>query len=179
MAYDSTKNTLLHIKRVNYLLLRVSKDFLNRAACHDNSKLNEPEKSLFDEFTPKLAGCTYGSGEYKQYLSRLKVGLDHHYKYNSHHPEHYENGVDGMDLLDVLEMLMDWKAATERHNDGDIMKSISINEKRFNISPQLSQIFRNTITNMGLHPTCPSELPTAQECDATDDEQGTESREQK
>ncbi len=85
-VYDSTSDTLLHIKRVNELLLRFSKDLMYRAICHDNSKLREPEKSLFDEFTPKLKGVTYGSDEYKSYLSSLKVALDNHYANNSHHP---------------------------------------------------------------------------------------------
>jgi len=148
--YDSTADTLFHIKRVNELLIRCAKDLTARAIFHDNSKLRSPEKELFDELTPKLAGCTYGSDEYKGYLSELKVALDHHYANNSHHPEHYENGIDGMDLFDVIEMLMDWKAATERHNDGDILKSLDINEKRFNISPQLKSILFNTIEGMGL-----------------------------
>lgn len=148
--YDSTVDTLLHIKRVGELLIRFAKDLMWRSTYHDNSKLRDPEKSLFDEYTPKLAGCTYGSDEYKTFLESLRVGLEHHYKHNSHHPEHYSNGVEGMDLFDVVEMLLDWKAATERHNDGDIMKSIDHNEKRFGISPQLAQIFRNTIINMGL-----------------------------
>lgn len=148
--YDSTIDTLLHIKRVNELLIRFSKDLLARATFHDNSKLREPEKSLFDEYTPKLAGCTYGSDEYKEYLSGLKIALDSHYHFNSHHPEHYKNGVNDMDLFDIVEMLIDWKAATERHNDGDILKSIEINKVRFGISDQLAGIFRNTIIQMGL-----------------------------
>ena len=61
----------------------------------DNSKLESPEKELFDEYTPKLKDCTYGSDEYKEFLKGLKVALDHHYANNSHHPEHYENGVNG------------------------------------------------------------------------------------
>lgn len=148
--YDSTADTLKHIKRVSGLLNRCAKDILNRAICHDESKLIEPEKSLFDEWTPKLAGCTYGSDEYKSFLKELQVGLDHHYANNSHHPEYYTNGVNDMDLFDVLEMLMDWKAATERHNDGDIMKSIQINHVRFGIDEQLTKILFNTIRNMGL-----------------------------
>jgi hypothetical protein len=54
-------------------------------------------------------------------------------------------GLNGMTLINLLEMLMDWKAATERHNDGDILKSIEINQKRFNYSDELKQIFINTI----------------------------------
>lgn len=143
--YDSTSDTLLHIKRVSQLLTEAASELIRRANVHDNSKLESPEKELFDEFTPKLKGTTYGSEEYKEYLKELRVALDHHYKNNTHHPEHYENGVNGFDLFDLIEMFFDWKAATERHADGDIMKSIDINQERFNISPQISQIFRNTV----------------------------------
>jgi len=147
--YDSTVDTLLHIKRVNELLLKVSKDLMYRATYHDNSKLVDPEKSLFDEFTPKLKGCTYGSDEYKSFLSSLKVALDNHYKNNSHHPEHYENGIDGMNLLDLIEMFLDWKAAGERHADGNIHKSIKHNKDRFKMSDQLVSIFKNTAEYYG------------------------------
>lgn len=144
MNYDSKTDTLLHIKRVAQLLTEASTELIRRANVHDNSKLNSPEKEFFDEFTPKLAASTYGSDEYKGFLSQLKVGLDHHYQSNSHHPEHYENGVNGFDLFDLIEMFFDWKAATERHNNGDIYKSIQINKERFKLSDQLCDIFTNT-----------------------------------
>ena len=75
--------------------------------------------------------------------------LKHHYAANSHHPEHYENGIDGMTLIDVLEMLCDWKAATERHADGDIMRSLEVNRERFGISDQLANILANTVREWG------------------------------
>jgi Family of unknown function (DUF5662) len=50
-----------------------------------------------------------------------------------------------MDLLDVIEMFCDWKAATMRHDDGDISKSIEINKNRFNYSDDIEQIFKNTV----------------------------------
>ena len=136
---------MLHIKRVNQLLIEAAIELIRRANVHDNSKLESPEKELFDEFTPKLKGTTYGSEEYKKYLKELSVALEHHYENNSHHPEHYENGVNGFDLFDLIEMFFDWKAATERHADGDIMKSIEINKKRFGINEQICDIFRNTV----------------------------------
>lgn len=144
IGYDSTSDTLRHIKRVAELLTKASQELINRANVHDNSKLESPEKELFDEYTPKLRGTTYGSEEYKQYLAGLKVALDHHYANNSHHPEHYENGVDDMDLFDVIEMFFDWKAATERHADGDIFRSIEINKDRFKMTDQLARVFYNT-----------------------------------
>lgn len=147
--YDSKTDTLLHIKRVAQLLTEASSELIRRANVHDNSKLNSPEKEYFDEYTPKLAGSTYGSDEYKSFLKELKVGLDHHYANNSHHPEHYENGVNGFDLFDLIEMFFDWKAAGERHDNGNIYKSIQINKDRFKLSDQVCDIFSNTAKRLG------------------------------
>lgn len=143
-AYDSENDTLKHIKRVSQLMTEAAIELIQRANIHDDSKLKSPEKEKFDEYTPKLAGSTYGSDEYKELLKRLGSALTHHYKNNSHHPEHYENGINDMNLFDVLEMFFDWKAASERHNDGDIYKSITHNKGRFEMSDQLEKIFINT-----------------------------------
>lgn len=151
IPYDSQADTLKHIKRVSELLTEASIELIRRANRHDDSKLQEPEKSLFDEMTPKLAGSTYGSDDYKEFLQQLKPALDHHYKENSHHPEHYQNGVNDMNLFDVIEMFFDWKAATERHNDGDLQKSIEINKGRFEMSEQLVSIFHNTADHLGYY----------------------------
>jgi hypothetical protein len=53
--------------------------------------------------------------------------------------------VGEMNLIDLLEMFCDWYAATKRHNDGNIYKSIEINRKRFAISDQLADIFLNSV----------------------------------
>lgn len=142
--YDSTADSLRHIKRVATLLSEAATKLLQRGARHDDSKLESPEKELFDIYTPRLKDCTYGSDEYKGYLKELGVALQHHYAHNSHHPEHYENGVDGMDLFDLIEMFFDWKAASERHADGNIYRSIEMNIDRFKLSPQTVSIFTNT-----------------------------------
>lgn len=92
-----------------------------------------------------MKNCTYGSKEYKQYLEELKPALKHHYKNNNHHPEHYDNGIDDMDLFDIVEMIADWMAATLRHNDGNIFKSLNVNKERFNMSEQLYNILKNTM----------------------------------
>ena len=152
MKYDSTAETLLHIKRVSELLTGASVELINRANCHDSSKLLPPEKELFDEYTPKLKDCKFGSDEYKGFLEGLKVALDHHYANNSHHPQFYENGVNGMDLFDLIEMFMDWIAAGERMTTGNIFSSIEFNKDRFEMSEQLVQIFKNTAFKMGKVP---------------------------
>lgn len=145
IKYDSKADTLEHIKHVNRLLLESSKELINRAQVHDNSKLEEPEKSLFDKWTPILNNLTYGSDEYKESLKELEVALKHHYENNSHHPEHYEMGIDGMDLFDIVEMINDWKSATLRTKGGNLLKSLDINKVRFNMSDQLYNILLNTI----------------------------------
>jgi hypothetical protein len=148
--YDSAQETKSHICEVKGLLERCVEEIRLAALGHDISKLCPPEKDGFDEWTPKLKGSTYGSEEYNKMLSALSPFLDHHYKNNAHHPEHFENGVSGMDIFQILEMLMDWKAATLRHENGDILKSLEINKKCFKISDQLHCILKNTINNMGL-----------------------------
>jgi Family of unknown function (DUF5662) len=55
------------------------------------------------------------------------------------------SGVSQMNLFDLLEMLIDWQCACKRHADGDVNKSIEINRDRFSMSPQLVQIFKNTV----------------------------------
>lgn len=55
------------------------------------------------------------------------------------------SSINRMDLVDILEMLADWKAATMRHHNGNIRKSLAINQERFKISPQLSSIMANTV----------------------------------
>jgi hypothetical protein len=137
-----------HIRRVQELLGALATDLIRRAACHDSSKLESPEAEVFEEFTGKLRGTTYGSDEYKGFLAAMKPALDHHYANNPHHPEHYANGIGGMTLLDVIEMLADWKAATERHADGSLEKSIELNQKRFGYSDELKSILTNTARSL-------------------------------
>lgn len=53
--------------------------------------------------------------------------------------------INNMNLLDHNEMFCDWKASSERHNDGNIRKSIEHNAKRFGMSKQLVKIYENTV----------------------------------
>lgn len=139
-------DTLVHIRRVQSLLNKVARELIKRGEIHDESKLHPPESDLFAEYTPVLSSLTYGSSEFNEIKKKLGPALDHHYANNRHHPENHKDGVDGMNLLDVIEMFCDWKASSERHNNGNIKKSIEINRDRFKMSPQLARIFENTIS---------------------------------
>jgi len=155
-------------------MMVVALGLTKRAEVHDQSKLESPEVEIFTEYTPKLKDSTYGSEEYKSFLVGMGEALKHHYAHNSHHPEHFkkyvcngcfkeykvvmpnhcdvcwysqfqeESDYTQMNLLDIVEMFCDWKAATMRHADGDIYKSIEHNKGRFRMSDDLAQIFQNT-----------------------------------
>lgn len=155
--YDSKKDTEQHIENVRSLLSEIILELTKRAQNHDASKLVNPEKAMFNEYTPLLRELTYGSDEYKSTLIKMGAALEHHYQNNSHHPEHFENGVRDMSLLDVVEMLADWVAATRRHADGSIRDSLVINRKRFGLSDQLYEIICNTAVEMNWIPAKPAE----------------------
>jgi len=145
MTIDAANlQTFRHIERVRDLLNDVIRELLTRGELHDQSKLVSPEAEAFAEVTDKLAACTYGSPEYEGYRKQISAALDHHYARSRHHPEHFPHGVNDMTLVDLIEMFIDWKASSERHANGNILKSIEHNTDRFNLSPQLARIFQNT-----------------------------------
>jgi len=138
--------TMLHIREVNRGINKIVACLLERGIKHDQSKLESPEVEIFTEYTQKLAGLTYGSQEYDECRRAMGPALEHHYAKNTHHPEHYKEGINEMTLLDLMEMFCDWRAASMRHNDGNLRKSIEINGNRFGMSPQLVKIFENTVS---------------------------------
>lgn len=150
-TYDSTPDTQAHISKVYEAIRHVQFNLNRRALVHDESKLEEPEKSAFDQVTPKLKHLVYGSEEYRACLREMKPALDHHYQVNDHHPEHYgEDGVLGMSLMSIIEMLADWKAAGERHDPPTgLNQSIAYNSVRFKMPQYLTQILYNTTRELG------------------------------
>lgn len=141
---NAVEETQAHITQVSRVIYHMIEHLIIRAAGHDSSKLASPEVEVFEEYTPKLRGLTYGSPEYTNCLKEMQVAISHHYATNRHHPEHHAAGIRGMNLVDIVELFSDWKAATLRHADGDIYKSIEINQRRFQYSDDLKQIFINT-----------------------------------
>lgn len=149
--YDSTIDTQEHIAAVNEGINDVVDELLKRGREHDASKLEEPEKSMFDRFTPLLSKHKYGSDEYKATTAAMKEdgGLQHHYAHNRHHPEFHENGISDMNLLDIIEMLADWKASVARSPDGSLARSIRMNAARFNYGHEMMVLLENTARDLG------------------------------
>ena len=136
--------TMRHIETVRNFLGAFIIDLIHRQSQHDQTKLRSPEMEILEEYTPRLRSLTYASEEYKKCMKEMEVGVLHHYRNNSHHPEYYPDGIKGMNLLDLVEMLADWKAAGLRHHDGDLLKSIEINQAKYGFSDELKAILINT-----------------------------------
>jgi hypothetical protein len=136
---------LTHIRDVRNNLHKFTQELDKRAELHDASKLESPEREVYAENIGELSKTIYGSPEYNVLLEKVKPALDHHYANNRHHPEHWPKGIEDMDLIDMLEMLADWAASTKKNKNGNIHRSIEHNARRFNMSPQLAQIFTNTV----------------------------------
>ena len=142
-AYDSRADTLAHIHAVRDRIDVFIAGMLRRARAHDASKLDPEEKPVFDEIFPLLQGISYGSPAWNEAVERAAPALAHHYKCNSHHPEHYANGIAGMDLFDLVEMLCDWMAAAQRNASDGVR--LDLNVRTFGIEPQLASILSNTL----------------------------------
>lgn len=170
---DVMRETVNHVRRVGNLMLEAVANLQRRAMNHDQSKFSPEEFETFARETPGLKALTYGSPEYKAALARLGPALAHHYAANNHHPEHYgtttcdqcgspesdpcscggsrtqRGDIHKMDLLCLIEMLADWKAATERHADGSLPRSIVGNAKRFGYDDAMARLLARTAANLG------------------------------
>lgn len=145
MTFDACRvETQKHIEKVRKYIRFITDKLTTRGVNHDAVKLDTPEVEVFAEYTDILKNLEYNSPEYKENLSKLSVALDHHYANCRHHPEHFQNGINDMNLVDIVEMLCDWKAASERQHNGNLLTSIEQNANRFKMTDQLKQILLNT-----------------------------------
>ena len=142
-SFDSSADIFQHILKVPAYLDTFVTELLRRGRVHDASKFSEAEKPAFDEAIPLLRGVSYGSPEYTEVLRRLQPAFDHHYRCNSHHPEHYgAEGIAGMDLFDLVEMVCDWMAAAKRNPKDGV--NLAYNIELFGMQDQLAAIVANT-----------------------------------
>lgn len=142
--FECRYETQKHIEKVRKYIRFITDKLTTRGVNHDAVKLDTPEVELFAEYTDVLKNLEYNSPEYKENLSKLSVALDHHYANCRHHPEHFQNGINDMNLVDIVEMLCDWKAASERQHNGNLLTSIEQNASRFKMTDQTKQILLNT-----------------------------------
>ena len=138
------EETRRHIHQVQQLMYKLNRELLERCERHDQSKLEEPEKSGFEAMDAEPF-YPYGSPEYFDKLERYRPILEHHYKHNPHHPEHYAYFIGEMDLIDILEMLCDWASRREGLSIDETITLVEQQSARFQLPPVLSSILLNTL----------------------------------
>ena len=136
-------DTLRHCEKVRNVINEVIRELMERGENHDQEKMRHPELEQF-VVADKLDSIPYDSPEYEQSKLKLKSALEHHYSRYRHHPEHFPDGINDMNLIDIIEVFCDWKAATYRNKNGNLLKSIESNRTRFRMDDQLVKIFKNT-----------------------------------
>jgi hypothetical protein len=148
MASEFLVDLIDHKRRVASYMQIIANELFQRAAVHDNSKFSPEEYEAYDAAFPNFKKYAFGTDEMKAVYESIKPALEHHFRENRHHPEHFTNGVNDMTLIDVLEMVCDWLAASHRSNTG-IDKGLKINKARYGISDQLFAIIDHTVEDLG------------------------------
>jgi hypothetical protein len=154
--YKYIVETREHVDAVARYLKKAQLDLHRRELFHDDSKFEEPEKSGFMAMAEelRLADTEYGSDEYRAILKKYKDStIGHHYALNDHHPEHFgeeRTGLRKMNLMQIIEMLCDWKPATMRMKDGNLVTSIEKNAERFGYGEEMTEILLNTAQALGM-----------------------------
>ena len=132
-----------HIYNVRKLLNKFADILKQKGETHDQSKLEEPEVYGWAamDLEPRYE---YGSYEYYDKLRRFSEVFNHHYKVNSHHPEHFVNPENEMTLIDMIEMLCDWFAYKQDVPVDEGIKLIKDQCKRFKFSDTIKSLLINT-----------------------------------
>lgn len=141
--------TTVHKFWVSLYMFKLCWALMKRAWKHDFSKYGKNEALYFAK-AAKLSSLKYGSEDYKKNLESIQPALEHHYKFNSHHPQHYKEGISHMSILDWCEMLCDWKAATRRTKNGSIKFSVEENQERFGYDDLTKRKFIEFLKEVGL-----------------------------
>lgn len=142
-TYNYMQNLLDHKRLVGLYLQRVTTALFRRAVVHDYSKFAPDEFGPYAAALPRFEKSEYGSDEYKACCESIKPAIEHHFRENRHHPEHFPNGVNDMNLLDVVEMVCDWMAASQRV-PGNTLR-LDLQKERFGIDDQLFGLISRTV----------------------------------
>jgi hypothetical protein len=120
-------------------------ELIRRAEEHDQSKFGDDEFLGYLAVLDDIRKYPYGTPEHEEMRKKHAKVFETHYVKNRHHPEYHKNGIEDMTLIDLVELLIDWKAASMRQeNGGNITNSIEVAKTKYNIHPQLVKILENT-----------------------------------
>lgn len=143
-VYKELKTHRYYIRR---LMTKVIDELTYRMESHDLSKLTPEEKPFF-EIASQEGNKINDPKERAALIEKIKPGLLHHYRHNSHHPEHYEDLVKGMNLLDLIEMLCDWLAVNYKYQDSHPIDHIEHAQRKLGFSDEVKRVLVNTLMDI-------------------------------
>lgn len=143
MSYET--DVMQHKTRVSIAMTKLARDLVHRGKVHDNTKLQSPEREIYEANIDALSKATFGTDEYDEALNLIEPALVHHYKHNDHHPEHFGyDGFFGMNLIQIIEMLCDINAVAASKNE-DPIESLPTFMRKKEIPENYYQILKNTL----------------------------------
>ncbi len=134
-----------HLQIIRSNILQIIFLLSDRGIKHDQSKFSDIELQSYIKVKDKLSQLPFGSKEYEEVKSSIQPAIDHHYKHNRHHPEHFTNGMYDMNIIDLIEMFCDWVAANKRNPQNDIHNSIDVCTDKYQVPSMLKQILHNSV----------------------------------
>ena len=151
-----------HIYNVRKLLNKFADVLKQKGETHDQSKLEEPEVYGWAamDLEPHYE---YGSYDYYDKIRRFSEVFNHHYRVNSHHPEHFVNPEHEMTLIDMIEMLCDWFAYKQDVPVNEGIKLIKDQCDRFKFSDTIKNLLTNTYKEY-INSDLFTDVYTKQEC---------------
>lgn len=149
-------DTLVYIKRhknrVMYWMTNFALHLLERAAAHDNSKLQEPELSMWRKMDeePRYHYSNDPESQYQKKLQRHQQVFIEHWSHNRHHPEFYNyNPTDfGLDVLDLAEFICDQMLGYKTslgYNQAKV--ALQNAQDRYKFPKEVYQVIENTVRN--------------------------------
>lgn len=108
-------DTLIYIKRhkarIKFWMLNFSNFLIERAVHHDDTKLKDPEISMWRNMDkePRHQYSEDPKSPYQQKLKKYFPVFEEHWKHNRHHLEYYRYNTEdfGLDLIDLVELICD------------------------------------------------------------------------
>lgn len=124
---DYMTETNMHKRDVFNNIKAIAERAMEVAQFHDESKYSGEELPLLATKTPE----------------DHDKAMEHHYKVNRHHPEHFQNGINGMCVVDLMEMYSDWLSDAEEEG-ADFLQVLEEKQRKYQFSNDLKNIFHNT-----------------------------------
>lgn len=142
---NTTKSIRNHKRNVRKRMLFIADEIIKRADMHDDSKLDYPELGWLVAMD-KEGRAPYGSEAYFEKMKRWDCFFKHHYRENTHHPDHYDDKTYGMNIIDIVEMMCDVISYFDELESTKAFEIIDEQAERFGLSEELASILKATLT---------------------------------